>query len=96
MGLFDTIREKAAELLSGVTDKASDLPGTCPGRRCWMIYPSRRPTRQPSDRRGGGNCSGSRRQRDRCGSGRNGLRHRGDRHGHWIVHRHTWRTTPAA
>jgi uncharacterized protein YjbJ (UPF0337 family) len=27
MGLFDTIREKAAELLSGVTDKVGDLPG---------------------------------------------------------------------
>jgi hypothetical protein len=31
MGLFDTIREKAAELLSGVTDKASDLAGDLPG-----------------------------------------------------------------
>jgi len=31
MGLFDTIREKAAELLSGVTDKASDLAADLPG-----------------------------------------------------------------
>jgi len=31
MGLFDTIREKAAELLSGVTDKASDLAEDLPG-----------------------------------------------------------------
>ena len=31
MGLFDTIREKAAELLSGVTDKARDLAGDLPG-----------------------------------------------------------------
>jgi len=31
MGLFDTIRDKAAELLSGVTDKASDLAGDLPG-----------------------------------------------------------------
>jgi hypothetical protein len=31
MGLFDTIREKAAELLSGVTDKAGELAGDLPG-----------------------------------------------------------------
>jgi hypothetical protein len=35
MGLFDTIREKAAELLSGVTENAGDLadglPGELPG-----------------------------------------------------------------
>ena len=31
MGLFDTIREKAAELLSGVTEKAGDLPGDLAG-----------------------------------------------------------------
>jgi hypothetical protein len=31
MGLFDTIREKAAELLSGVTEKASELAGELPG-----------------------------------------------------------------
>jgi vacuolar-type H+-ATPase subunit H len=31
VGLFDTIREKAAELLSGVTDKASDLAADLPG-----------------------------------------------------------------
>ena len=31
MGLFDTIREKAAELLGGVTEKASDLAGDLPG-----------------------------------------------------------------
>jgi phage-related minor tail protein len=31
MGLFDTIREKAAELLSGVTEKAGDLAGDLPG-----------------------------------------------------------------
>ena len=31
MGLFDTIREKAAELLSGATEKASELAGDLPG-----------------------------------------------------------------
>ena len=31
MGLFDTIREKAAELLSGVSEKAGDLAGDLPG-----------------------------------------------------------------
>lgn len=31
MGLFDTIREKATELLSGVTEKAGDLAGDLPG-----------------------------------------------------------------
>jgi hypothetical protein len=31
MGLFDTIREKAADLLSGVTEKAGDLAGDVPG-----------------------------------------------------------------
>ncbi|HYH51555.1 MAG TPA: hypothetical protein VEG38_18585 [Acidimicrobiia bacterium] len=31
MGLFDTIREKAAELLGGVTEKASGLAGDLPG-----------------------------------------------------------------
>jgi hypothetical protein len=31
MGLFDTIREKAAELLGGVTERASDLAGDLPG-----------------------------------------------------------------
>ncbi|MGH9211910.1 MAG: hypothetical protein ACRD2C_14690 [Acidimicrobiales bacterium] len=31
MGLFDTIREKASELLSGATDKASELAGDLPG-----------------------------------------------------------------
>jgi uncharacterized protein YjbJ (UPF0337 family) len=31
MGLFDAIREKAAELLSGVTEKAGDLAGDIPG-----------------------------------------------------------------
>ena len=28
MGLFDAVREKAAELLSGATDKVSELTGT--------------------------------------------------------------------
>lgn len=28
MGLFDVVREKAAELLSGATDKVSELTGT--------------------------------------------------------------------
>ena len=28
MGLFDSVREKAAELLSGATDKVSELTGT--------------------------------------------------------------------
>ena len=31
MGLFNTIREKAAELLSGATDKAGELAGDLPG-----------------------------------------------------------------
>jgi hypothetical protein len=31
MGLFDTIREKATELLSGATDKAGELAGDLPG-----------------------------------------------------------------
>jgi hypothetical protein len=31
MGLFDTIREKATELLSGATDKVSELAGDLPG-----------------------------------------------------------------
>ena len=31
MGLFDTIRDKATELLGGVTEKASDLAGDLPG-----------------------------------------------------------------
>jgi hypothetical protein len=31
MGLFNTIREKAAELLSGATDRASELAGDLPG-----------------------------------------------------------------
>ena len=31
MGLFDSIREKATELLSGATDKASELADNLPG-----------------------------------------------------------------
>lgn len=31
MGLFDTIREKAAEMLSGVTEKAGEFAGDLPG-----------------------------------------------------------------
>jgi hypothetical protein len=31
MGLFDTIREKAADLLSGVTEKAGEVAGDLPG-----------------------------------------------------------------
>ena len=31
MGLLDTIREKATELLSGATEKASELAGDLPG-----------------------------------------------------------------
>jgi uncharacterized protein YjbJ (UPF0337 family) len=31
MGLFDTIREKATELLSGATEKAGELAGDLPG-----------------------------------------------------------------
>lgn len=31
MGLFDTIRQKATELLSGATEKASELAGDLPG-----------------------------------------------------------------
>ena len=65
MGLFDTIPVKAAELLSGVTDKASDLAGDLPGAEMLddLSQSATDAASQAADRRGGGNCSGSRGQR---------------------------------